>query len=78
MSSLPPANKVCEGYVFTPVCHSVQGGGVSLCACWDTHPSWEQTPPPGADTPRKQTPPRADIPLGADTPHAVHAGRYGQ
>ena len=24
---LPPANEVCEGYVFTPVCHSVHGGG---------------------------------------------------
>ena len=23
---LPPANEVCEGYVFTPVCHSVHGG----------------------------------------------------
>ena len=22
----PPANEVCEGYVFTPVCHSVQRG----------------------------------------------------
>ena len=25
---LPPANEVCEGYVFTSICHSVQGGGV--------------------------------------------------
>ena len=25
---LPPANKVCEGYVFARVCHSVRGGGV--------------------------------------------------
>ena len=24
---LPPANEVCEGYVFTGVCHSVHGGG---------------------------------------------------
>ena len=23
---LPPANEVCEGYVFTRVCHSVRGG----------------------------------------------------
>ena len=28
-TSLPPANVVCEGYVFTPVSHSVhRGGGV--------------------------------------------------
>ena len=25
---LPPANEVCEGYVFTRVCHSVHRGGV--------------------------------------------------
>ena len=26
---LPPSNEVCEGYVFTRICHSVHGGGVS-------------------------------------------------
>ena len=26
-ASLPPANEVCEGYVFIGVCHSVHGGG---------------------------------------------------
>ena len=26
--SLPPANEVCEGYVFTGVCLSTQGGGM--------------------------------------------------
>ena len=54
----------CEGYVFTPVCHSVHRGGVCLSACWDTTPSPrtrhpprpgtpppEQTPPPGPGTP---------------------------
>ena len=29
---LPPANVVCEGYVFTHVCHSVHGGGASVVA----------------------------------------------
>ena len=24
---LPPANEVCEGYVFTSICHSVHRGG---------------------------------------------------
>ena len=28
MLSLPPANEVCEGNVFTRVCHSVHGEGV--------------------------------------------------
>ena len=30
---LPPGNEVCEGYVFTRVCHSVHSGG-----CLDLHP----------------------------------------
>ena len=30
--SLPPANEVCEGYVFTGVCHSVHRGGVRGCS----------------------------------------------
>ena len=29
---LPPANVVCEGYVFTPVCDSVNRGGVRGCS----------------------------------------------
>ena len=29
---LPPANEVCEGYVFTGVCHSVHRGGVRGCS----------------------------------------------
>ena len=40
---LPPANEVCEGYIFTAVCHSVcircldtgLGGGVSTQAQWE-------------------------------------------
>ena len=56
----------CEGYVFTPVCHSVHRGGVCLSACWDTTtppPSRSRHPTPGADTP-----PQAGTPQGADTP----------
>ena len=77
MSSLPSANEVCEGYVFTPVCHSVHGGGLPQCMLGyhppppreQTPTPWEQTPPPlGADTP----------PLGADTPpgDGYCCGRY--
>ena len=44
---LPPANEVCEGYVFTPVCQS-------FC-------TWAGTPPregsPWAGTPPGQVPP---------------------
>ena len=28
---LPPANEVCEGYVFTRVCLSTVGGGIPAC-----------------------------------------------
>ena len=51
-SSLPPANEVCERYVFTSVCQSFcsRGGGgvVCLSACWDTPPSLGRHPPPRA------------------------------
>ena len=30
---LPPANEVCEGYVFTGVCLSTPGGAC-MCGCW--------------------------------------------
>ena len=33
---LPPANVVCEGYVFTPVCDFVNRGGVRGCS-WGGH-----------------------------------------
>ena len=60
-SSLPPANEVCEGYVFTPVCQSFCSGrgGVSLSACWDT-------PHLGSH------PPRSDTPLGRHPPGSRH------
>ena len=61
---LPPANEVCEGYVFTGVCLSKRGG-VSIPLHAGTHPL-------GADTPRSKQP-SEQIP-----PSAVHAGRYGQ
>ena len=45
---LPPANEVCEGYVFTCVCLST-GGCLPHCML-GIHP-------PGADTPAADTPP---------------------
>ena len=57
---LPPANEVCEGYVFTPVCQSFcSRGKVCLSACWDSGPPKEQTHP-RADTPQSRHPPGAD------------------
>ena len=85
------SKEVCEGNVFTPVCHSVHGGGcLPQCMLGYTHTladtPLEQTPPwadpPGADTPRSRHPPTRTLgsrhPLGADTPCAVHAVRHGQ
>ena len=41
---LPSATKLRQGHIFTPICHSVHGGGgVCLSECWDTPPG--QTPP---------------------------------
>ena len=83
---LPSGNVVCEGYVFTPVCHSVHrgGGGVCLSACWDTHPLGRPTQvDPSRQTPPGQTPPWADTPRQTehpprqtpqDTQCPVHAG----
>ena len=60
---LPPANVVCEGYVFTGVCLSTGG---SPC----------QAPPPAGRPPSKETlwqgdpPPRQGGPPGRETPPA--------
>ena len=75
---LPPANVVCEGYVFTPVYHSVhKGGGVSQHAMGQQYTPPGQTPPradtPQPDTPR-QTPPRQTAPPPrADTPPRIRS-----
>ena len=68
---LPPANKVWEGYVFTPGCHSVPRGEVSSPVhAGIHHPGQRQTP----NQTRGRHPPGSRPPL----PFAVHAGRYGQ
>ena len=48
----------CEGYVFTPVCHSVHGE-VYLSACWDIIPR------PG--TPQSRHPPQPPPPQSRQT-----------
>ena len=78
---LPPANEVCEGYVFTPVCQSfcssVHRGGVP----GQVHPRQVhlQACSPPAATPPGQVHPQAGTPLLPDryTPRQVHPpGRY--
>ena len=71
LSLLPPTNIVCEGYVFTYVCHSFcSQGGVPD----QQTPPWTQgrhTPrqtPPLGQTPPRQTSPRADTPLDRHPP----------
>ena len=62
---LPPANEVCEGYVFTPVCHSVHRGS-----------TWAGNPP-GRYTPQAGTPLGRYIPPGRYTPWAgIPLDRY--
>ena len=41
LNFLPPVNEVCEGYVFTRVCHSVKGGA------WSRGPGHRGVPGPG-------------------------------
>ena len=88
---LPPANEVCEGYVFKRVCLSTGGKGSTWAG---THPPGRYThdqqvhtpptgtpPPPGQVHPPRQVHPRADTPPGRYTVPpavAVHAWRYGQ
>ena len=55
VSFLPPANEVCEGYVFTSICLSTGRRCLPHCMLGYTPPG--QTPP-------GQTPPWADTPLG--------------
>ena len=78
---LPPANVVCEGYVFTCVCHSFcsQGGVPDQVPPDQVHPPWPGTPPgtrytpPGPGTPprTRYTPHLQDqvhLPPGPGTP----------
>ena len=58
---LPPATKLQQGNVFTPVCHSVHKGGVCF---------WSRVGgclPPAGQTPPRQTPP-AQCMLGCTSP----------
>ena len=64
---LPPANEVCEGYVFTRVCHSVHGGrgGLPHSMLGYTHPNLYQRQTPPSPGPEAGTPtgPEAGTPL---------------
>ena len=84
---LPPANEVCEGYVFTGVCLSTGGQYVGRYTPRQVHslpragtPPGRYPPtgiPPGRYIPLAGTPPAGTSPQ-MYTPQAVHAGRYGQ
>ena len=60
---LPPANEVCEGYVFTPVCQSFcsRGGGFPQCMLG--------YPPETRHPPRSTPTPGPGNPLGPDSTH---------
>ena len=62
-----------QGNIFTPVCHSVHGGGSA--SVHDGIPPFppDQASPDQSPPPKPGTPPRTRHPPGAE-----HAGRYGQ
>ena len=70
---LPPATKLQQGNVFTPVCHSVHRGGV--CTPQADTPSHSDTPgqTPPAQCMLRYTPP-AQCMLGYSPSCPVHAG----
>ena len=85
MKYLPPAMKLWQGNVFTPVCQSFCSQGVCVClrsrGCLPHHsrqtPPWADTPTPWADIPQADIPtpwadtPQPDTPTPwADTPQA--------
>ena len=63
---LLPATKLRQGNVFTPVCHSVHGGGVADSP--QSRPPWEQTPPREQTPPVNRNPPRNRHPPGSRPP----------
>ena len=70
-----PQRSCGQGNIFTPVCHSVHGGGVCLSACWDTTPPPsrppEQSPPPSRP-PSEQTPPGKQTPVYGQRAAGTH------
>ena len=74
---LPPANEVCEGYVFTCDCLSTRGGVPGKIPPWQVHPQAGSPPrqvhPRQVHTPLQVHPPGRYTPLGA-----VYVWRYGQ
>ena len=67
---LPPAVKLQQGNVFSPVCHSVHRG---VCL-W----SWERVSATHLlGTPTRQKPPKADTSLGTHIPFCSHTPPSG-
>ena len=78
---MPPANEVCESYVFTHVCQSFcSRGGLPHCMLGHTTPSHppDQRQVPTHPRTRGRYPPSRPEAVTPPPPSAVHAGRYGQ
>ena len=67
---LPPANVVCEGYVFTGVCLSTGGGGspIKETPSGRRHPPGRETPHPPAGRPPVGRPPDRETPWQGEHP----------
>ena len=88
---LPPANVVCEGYVFTRICHwfCSQGVGWYPSMQWaNPPPRWRTTTLPGWRTPRMENhhpptprwrnPPDGEPPPQMETPQRMENPPHGE
>ena len=70
---LASANEVCEGYVFTPVCHSVHKGGRCLSQCMLGYTPRADTPPESRHPPRADTPQQTVTAADGTHPTGMHS-----
>ena len=73
MNNYRPQRSCGQGNIFTPVCHSVHGGGCLPQCMLGYHNPRSRHPP--EQTPPEQTPPRKQTsPEGVDTPWKADSG----
>ena len=62
-----------QGYVFTRVCDSVNGGACLRQTPWEQTPPRDQTPPPPEQTPPQEQTPAYDLRAAGTHPTGMHS-----